>query len=68
MREFYFYSEKKIHKTIYEMFMNFQIQSISLEKIKENNFNNQNILLITSGGFLKNLNKSFFYKNHVVIF
>ena len=68
MREFYFYSEKKIHKTIYEMFMNFQIQSISLEKIKENNFNNQNILLITSGGFLKNLNKSFFYKNNVVIF
>ena len=68
MREFYFYSEKKIHKTIYEMFINFQIQSVSLEKIKENNFNNQNILLITSGGFLKNLNKSFFYKNNVVIF
>jgi hypothetical protein len=68
MREFYFYSEKKFHKTIYEMFINFQIHSISLEKIKENNFNNQNILLIISGGFLKNLNSSFFYKNNVVIF
>jgi hypothetical protein len=68
MREFYFYSEKKTHKTIYEMFINFQIHPISLEKIKENNFNNQNILLIISGGVLKNLNKSFFYKNNVVIF
>ena len=50
------------------MFINFQIHPISLEKIKENNFNNQNILLIISGGVLKNLNKSFFYKNNVVIF
>tara|TARA_B100001059_G_C17744313_1_gene533435 strand:+ start:650 stop:1252 length:603 start_codon:yes stop_codon:yes gene_type:complete len=68
MREFYFCSQKKIHKTISEMFLNFKIQNISLERLKNNNFKNQNILLIVNEDFLKNLNKSLFLKNNIVIF
>tara|TARA_B100001063_G_C16587278_1_gene463800 strand:- start:133 stop:735 length:603 start_codon:yes stop_codon:yes gene_type:complete len=68
MKEFYFYSEKKIHKTIKEMFINFEIHITSLEKIKKNNFINQNILLIISGDLLQDLNKTFFLNNNVVIF
>ena len=68
MKEFYFYSEKKIHNTIKEMFINFEIHITSLEKIKKNNFINQNILLIISGDLLQDLNKAFFLNNNVVIF
>ena len=49
MREFYLYSEKQIHNTIKEMFINFEIHIISIDKLKKNNFTNQNILLITEG-------------------
>ena len=45
MKEFYLCSEKQIHKTINEMFTSFEVHSVSLEKIKKNNFINQNILL-----------------------
>ena len=48
--------------------MNFQIHFVSEEKLKENSFNNQNILLIINEDFLKNLKRSFFYNNNVVIF
>ena len=68
MKEFYFYSEKKIHNTIKEMVINFEIHITSLEKIKKNNFINQNILLIISGDLLQDLNKAFFLNNNVVIF
>ncbi len=68
MREFYFYSQMKIHNTISEMFINFKIQNISAEKLKNNNFKNQNILLVVNEDFLKNLNKFFFLKNNIVVF
>ena len=68
MREFYLYSQMKIHNTISEMFINFKIQNISAEKLKNNNFKNQNILLVVNEDFLKNLNKSFFLKNNIVVF
>ena len=68
MKEFYVYSEKKIYKTIKEMFVGFEIHTISKEKILENNFINQNILLITESGFLEKVNKSFFLNNNIVIF
>lgn len=68
MKEFYLYSEKQIHRSIKEMFINFEIHIISLEKIKKNDFINQNILLIISGDLLEDLNIDFFQKNNVVIF
>lgn len=68
MKEFYLYSEKKIHNIIKEMFLNFKVHSISAEKIKKNNFVNQNLLLIVEGGSLEDLNSSFFFNNNVVIF
>tara|TARA_B100001093_G_scaffold413121_1_gene402954 strand:- start:355 stop:957 length:603 start_codon:yes stop_codon:yes gene_type:complete len=67
MKEFYFYCEKKINNTINEMFIEFEVRSISAEKIKKNNFINQNILLIIEGDFIKNFNESFFINNNVVI-
>ena len=67
MREFYFYSEKQIHKTIKEMFINFKVHTVSEERIKKNNFINQNILLIVGGDILGGIIKSFFYNNNVVI-
>jgi hypothetical protein len=68
MKEFYLYSEKQIHNIIKEMFINFEIQILSKEKIKKNHFINQNILLISDGGLLKSLKESFFFNNNVVIF
>ena len=68
MKEFYLYSEKKIHNIIKEMFLNFKIHSISAEQIKQNNFKNQNLLLILEGELLKNLSRSFFFNNNIVIF
>ena len=47
MKEVYFYSEKKINNIINEMFIGFEIHTISIDKIKKNNFTNQNIFLIT---------------------
>ena len=68
MKEFYLYSEKKIHNIIKEMFLNFKIHSISAEQIKQNNLKNQNLLLILEGELLKNLSRSFFSNNNIVIF
>jgi len=68
MKEFHLYSEKKIFKTIKEIFTGFKIHVFSEEKILKNNFMNQNILLITDGSVLENVNKSFFLNNNVVIF
>ena len=67
MKEFYLYSEKQIHKTINEMFRNFEIYTISKQEIKKNDFINQNILLVISGDLLKYFNNSFFLNNNVVI-
>lgn len=68
MKEFYLYSEKKIHNIIKEMFLNFKIHFISAEQIKQNNLKNQNLLLILEGELLKNLSRSFFFNNNIVIF
>jgi hypothetical protein len=68
MKEFYFYSEKQLHNIIKEMFMGFNIHTISADKIKKNNLMNQNILLIMGGALLEGLSKSFFYNNNVIIF
>ena len=67
MKDFYFYSEKKIYKTIKEMFVGFKINTVSREKILKNNFSNQNIFLITEGSFLEHFNKSFFLNNNIVV-
>jgi hypothetical protein len=68
MKEICFYSEKKINKIINEMFMGFAINTLSVEKIKKNNFINKNILLIADMKTLNELNSSFFFNNRVVIF
>ena len=68
MKEFYLYSEKQVHNIIKEMFIGFNIHTISADKIKKNNFINQNILLIMDGALLEGLNKSFFLNNNVIVF
>ncbi|MDC1185013.1 hypothetical protein N8080_03450, partial [Alphaproteobacteria bacterium] len=68
MRKFYLYMERTIHKTIQEVFFDFDIHVISKEEIIKNNFTNQNILLILNESLLTNLNESFFLKNNVVLF
>ena len=61
MKKIYFYSEKIISNTINELFKGFEIHTIPAEKIKKNNFINQNIILFVGIEFLKDLNKSFFF-------
>ena len=68
MKEIYLYTEKNINKIIYEMFVGFEIQTLSIEQIKKNNFINKNIFLIVDRKILKDLNRSFFFNNRVVIF
>ena len=67
MMEFYFYSEKQIHNTIKEMFINFKSHTLTLEKIRKNNFTNQNILLFISGDLLEDIKSTFFLNNNVVV-
>ena len=68
MKEIYLYTEKNINKIIYEMFVGFEIQTLSIEQIKKNNFINKNIFLIVDRKILKDLNRPFFFNNRVVIF
>ena len=56
MKEIYLYSEKKIYNIINEMFTGYEIQIISADKIKKNNFINNNILLVVDWVFLKDIN------------
>ena len=68
MREIYFYSEKKIGKIIKEMFVSFDVQAVSAEELKKNNFINQNIILFLEEGLLNILKSTFFINNNIVIF
>ena len=68
MKEIYLYSEKNFNKLLNKIFINFEVHNTSLKTLKNNNFINQNILLIVSEVFETNFQKSFFNKNNVVIF
>ena len=68
MKELYLYSEKNINQFLNKMFISVDVHNISPSTLKENNFINQNILLIVSEVFEESLQKSFFNKNNVVIF
>ena len=68
MREFYFYSDSAIHKTIKEIFVDFKIHTVSKEVIQKNHLINKNILLVLTKNLPTNLDKFFFLKNNVVIF
>jgi hypothetical protein len=68
MKEFYFYSERPVHKIIEEAFIDFKIYTVSKEIIKKNNLVNKNILLILNENLPFELNDSFLSKNNIVIF
>ena len=68
MREFYFYTENKINKTIEEVFTDFKIHTISKEVLLTNTLTNKNILLFLNENLPKDLNDFFFMKNNAVIF
>ena len=61
MKEFYFYAERPIHKTIEEIFLDFKIHYVSKEDIKKNNLTNKNILLIFNEDLAEGLSKFFFF-------
>ena len=44
MKQFYYYSEKKIDQLIINMFIGFKAHNISVATLKNNSFKNQNIL------------------------
>lgn len=67
MKEFYLYAEKPIHKTIEEIFVDFEIQTISKEVIKKVNLINKNILLLINENVPSELNE-LLLKNNTVIF
>tara|TARA_X000000368_G_C23015070_1_gene705306 strand:- start:485 stop:1087 length:603 start_codon:yes stop_codon:yes gene_type:complete len=68
MREFYFYSERPINKTIEEAFIDFKIHTISKEAIKQNNIINKNILLVLNENLPDDFNDFFLSNNNIVIF
>ena len=67
MREFYLYTERPIHRTIKEMFVGFEIHTVSKEYIKKNKLINKNIFLILSKSLSLDLSEIFFLQNNVVI-
>ena len=67
MRELYLYAERPIQKIVEEMFINFEVHTLSREVFKKNNLTNKNILLVLSEGLPTHLNEFFFLKNKVVI-
>ena len=67
MKEFYLYAERPIHKTIEEMFVDFEIQTISKEVIEKVNLINKNMLLLINDNISSELNE-LLQKNNTVIF
>ena len=67
MKEFYLYAEKRINKTIEEIFVDFEIQTISKEVIKKVSLINKNILLLINENVPSELYE-LLLKNNTVIF
>jgi hypothetical protein len=67
MREFYLYLERPIQRTIKELFIDFEIHTISKEDIKKNKLINKNIFLVLNDSPLIGLSESFYLKNSVVV-
>lgn len=68
MREFYLYSERLIHRTIKEVFIDFNIHVVLKEDLKQKKLTNKNIFLVLNESLPDYLNETFFLKNNVVIF
>jgi len=68
MKGFYLYSEKSIHRTIKELFVDFEIHDLSKEDIKKNKITNKNILLVLYESLPIEFSENFFLKNNVAIF
>lgn len=68
MKKFYLYTEGLIHRTIKEIFLDFEIHIISKEDIRKKNLTNKNIFLILKEGLPVDLSEVFFLKNNVIIF
>ena len=68
MKEFYLYAERPIHKTIKEIFVDFEILNVSEEEIKKKKLSNKNIFLVLDESFPFDLSDNLFLKNNVVIF
>ena len=68
MREFYLYSERAVQRTIREIFIDFEIHTLSKEDIKKNKLTNKNIFLVLNNNSTIDLDEVYFSKNNVVIF
>lgn len=62
MKKFYLYTEGLIHRTIKEIFLDFEIHIISKEDIRKKNLTNKNIFLILKEGLPVDLSEVFFFK------
>ena len=65
---FYLHSEPTIHNMIKQLFLDFEIQTTTIEIIKNNKLKNKNVLLIINKSLFEDLEESFFLDNKVVIF
>ena len=69
MREsLYLYSEAELNNFVYENLQNFHVKVINLEVLKNNKFDNSNILLIIKENLKIDLGSDFFLNNIVVMF
>ena len=64
----YLYSEEFLFEIIKEILFDYKVIAITLDEIKNNNFINNNTLLVLKYDITNEINKSFFTKNNVVIF
>lgn len=64
----YLYSPKFLFEIIKDMLLNYNIIALTNDEINNNNFKNNNTLLVLKGDGIKNIKKSFFFKNNILVF
>jgi hypothetical protein len=68
VREFFLYAKRPIKQILKEVFIDFEIHTLTIEDIKKNKLTNKNIFLVLNEDLSIDLNEIFFLKNNVVIF
>ena len=64
----YVYSSKSLFCIIQEIFLEYNVLPLSMNEINDNNFKNNNSLLVLQKNLVSEIKESFFLSNNVVVF
>ena len=64
----YLYTKKNLFNIIHEILSDYNIVNLSFDQVDNSNFKNNNVLLVLDKDFVKDIRRSFFLNNNVVVF